>query len=166
MSSTIYLEATVVVSPCGKYRYHLGRKWDATLPRMTFLMLNPSTATGEKDDPTIRKCVGFATRAGCGGIDVVNVAAFRATDPIVLYTAMQSKVDVVGPQNDEYVRQFLTANQLRVAAWGGQDVRAFHAGSRAFLTLFTPILCLGRTKLGQPRHPLMISYGTALERYL
>src|SRR5437868_12651695 len=71
---------SAVISPCGKFRYRLTRQWGegAALP---FVMLNPSTADAEQDDPTIRKCVGFAKRMGYDGIEVVNLYAYRATKP-------------------------------------------------------------------------------------
>lgn len=160
-----YRDATAVISPCGRYRYHLGRTWNPALPRVTFLMLNPSTASDGVDDPTIRKCVGFATRWGCGGIDVVNLAAYRATDPIALYTARQSKIDVVGPENATYVQTFLAANTVRVAAWGAQHVAMFPASGSDYLGPFAPVQCLGRTRDGHPRHPLVLPYLTPLEKF-
>lgn len=50
----------------GNYRYLLGRKWDENLQQVTFLMLNPSTADHEQDDPTLRKCINFAKFWGYG----------------------------------------------------------------------------------------------------
>ena len=70
-----------VISDCKRYRYRLWRIWNGSQSRLVFVMLNPSTADGEQDDPTIRKCVGFAERLGYGGIEVVNLFAWRATDP-------------------------------------------------------------------------------------
>ncbi len=163
----VYTESSAVISTCGKYRYHLSRTWaPSRLPRVTFLMLNPSIASGLIDDPTIRKCVGFARRMGYGGIDVVNVAAYRATDPIVLYTAQQSGIDVVGPENAQYVGELLNANGLTIAAWGAQRVTPFPAGSEAYLRKFKPVHCLGRTKDNHPRHPLMLPYNTPLEVFV
>ena len=55
-----------IISACGQYRYHLWRRWDELLPTMVWVMLNPSTADATEDDPTIRRCIGFAKREGCG----------------------------------------------------------------------------------------------------
>jgi hypothetical protein len=72
---------SAVISPCGLYRYRLTRTWDAVRWSAAFVMLNPSTADAVDDDPTIKRCVGFAKRWGCGGIVVANLFAFRSADP-------------------------------------------------------------------------------------
>lgn len=82
-----------VISDDGRYRYRLWRTWAPELPRMAWIMLNPSTADAEVDDPTIRRCVGFAKREGCGGIEVVNLYAYRSTDPSVLGTVDEKHGD-------------------------------------------------------------------------
>lgn len=156
-----------VVSACGRYRYHLWRQW-AEGPAALWVMLNPSTADASADDPTIRKCVGFARRWGCGRIDVVNLFALRATDPHEL-TRVQ---DPVGPRNAAALRDVLRGRgeSLLIAAWGaGSRVRGKALESRArrfrdevgHLRFF----CLGTTKGGQPRHPLMPAYSTPLQRW-
>lgn len=151
------------LSPDGLYRYYLGRHWgdDIGDPTLAFIMLNPSTADGIEDDPTIRKCVGFARRLGYVGIVVHNLYAYRATDPADLRRALRSGVDVVGPETNNRLNVLMKA-RLRtgngvVAAWGAHapnsrvnEVLAMR-GSRA--------LChLGLTSKGVPRHPLMLGY--------
>lgn len=71
----------------GAYRYRLWRCWQPTLGSVLWIMLNPSTATEAEDDPTIRRCVSFADTWGFGGIDVVNLFAYRATSPLVMMSA-------------------------------------------------------------------------------
>jgi hypothetical protein len=68
----------------GDYRYKLTRVWDAALSTLTFVLLNPSTADAVQVDPTLRRCMAFARREGYGGLDVVNLYAFRTKDPKVL----------------------------------------------------------------------------------
>lgn len=65
----------------GDYRYRLTRVWDPTLPTITFVLLNPSTADAEHLDPTLRRCVGFAKRDGFGGMVILNLYAFRSPSP-------------------------------------------------------------------------------------
>ncbi|MDB5297796.1 MAG: hypothetical protein JWO31_3779 [Phycisphaerales bacterium] len=77
----LFTRAAAVLSPCERYRYVLHRWWDESKPAVCWLMLNPSTADAATDDPTIRKCCGFARAWGAGGIAVVNLFALRATDP-------------------------------------------------------------------------------------
>src|SRR5690349_21188818 len=83
----------------GAYRYRLDRWWDRALPPLIYIMLNPSTADAERDDATIRVCMGRAKNEGCGGIVVVNLFAYRATKP----EDMKRAADPVGPNNDWYI---------------------------------------------------------------
>ena len=76
--------STATISPCGSYRYTLTRDLGLAMkPKRPclFVMLNPSTADALMDDRTIRRCKGFATREGCTSLTVVNLFAFRATNP-------------------------------------------------------------------------------------
>src|SRR5687768_14824465 len=74
-------------SDCGTYRYNLTRLWDARLIRVCWVMLNPSTADQHEDDATIRRCIGFSRSWGAGALTVVNLFAFRATQPRDLWAA-------------------------------------------------------------------------------
>lgn len=85
------------LSGCGTFRYDLGRVWDPGNPRrVLWVMLNPSTADADVDDPAIRRCVAFSKREGAGGLTVTNLFAFRASNPAALVDAS----DPVGPEND------------------------------------------------------------------
>lgn len=156
------------VSDCGRYRSLLWRGWcdesdHVTLP-MVFVMLNPSTADGREDDPTIRKCIGFARRHGATGIVVANLVSWRATDPRELYRAHE---------RGEPVFRELDGKGMQIASWFGPAVFAWGSGFRPWMqpaqelaeTFFHSALCLGRTKDGQPRHPLMLPYSTQLETW-
>lgn len=157
------------ISPCGTYRYRLWRHWGDSYRRLTFVMLNPSTADAKDDDPTIRKCMGFARRLGYSGISIVNLFALRATDPRELTKAE----DPVGPENDETLRTALATAHRFVVAWGASTKakKVFQPRRDWFVEECRPLiddgraLCLGTTKSGEPRHPLMLSYDTSLERW-
>jgi hypothetical protein len=88
-----------------RHRYLLTRIWDKATPPVCFIMLNPSTADHHRDDPTIKRCMGFARRWGHGGIQVVNLFAYRATDPKELY--MLGYSEAVGPFNQRYIAEAL-----------------------------------------------------------
>ena len=154
-----------VLSRCGKYRYLLTRVWDADLPAMVFVMLNPSTADDLTDDPTIRRCVSFAKREGCGSIEVVNLFAFRSTDPYKLYKL--TRAEAVGPQNDRAIEHAAYRRARRggliIAAWGAHGGVHERAGQVASTLRSFGALCLGKTKEGHPRHPLYLSGRTRLE---
>lgn len=151
---------SAIISADGLYRYLLVRQWKAGR-FATFVMLNPSTADGSVDDPTIRRCVGFARSWGCAGIKVLNLYAYRATSPSELWTA----TDPVGPLNDGYLREHcITANALGwpvVVAWGN-NARPERVNEFAGLPGTEALHCLGTTKAGSPRHPLYIRADTEL----
>jgi hypothetical protein len=93
------IRSGAVISDCQQYRYSLTRVWAENAPRACFIMLNPSIADATINDPTIRRCIGFAIEMGCGSLEVVNLFAFRATDP----KAMKQADDPIGPENDRYL---------------------------------------------------------------
>ncbi|APG06555.1 hypothetical protein BJI69_14145 [Luteibacter rhizovicinus DSM 16549] len=156
------VDKTAVISPCGRYRYVLTRTWDYTLPVLVFCMLNPSTADASEDDPTIRRCMGFARRENCGGIAVVNIFAWRATDPSELPDDMAM---AAGPDNSRHLDEVLKDRRV-VAAWGA-NATASRMITSTFLgglrTAATSVHCLGRTKSGAPRHPLYVRGDALLE---
>ena len=134
-----------------RYRYRLWRRWDRSRPVVAFVMLNPSTADARRDDPTIRRCMGFAERWGYGGIEVVNLFGLRASDPRTLRAAR----DPVGPRNDTHLRRAVRRARLVVAAWGAD--RAARSRERALSGRLSPrARCLGTTRSGAPRHPLYL----------
>ena len=95
-----------------RYRYRLWRRWDRSRAVVAFVMLNPSTADAMHDDPTIRRCVGFARAWGFGGVDVVNLFALRATDT----RALRKAADPIGPANDRHLRRAVRSAGLIVLA--------------------------------------------------
>jgi hypothetical protein len=145
------------IDESGLYRYRLERVWSPLIPRRCcFIMLNPSTADGTVDDPTIRRCIGFAKAWGFGAMSVVNLFALRATYPAQLDTAQ----DPVGPDNDEHIMMETSRKdcELVIAAWGAvggnwpdrcKEVETI-TGRNGGLS------CLGLTKDGYPRHPLYL----------
>jgi len=144
----------------GAYRYDLARYWGDGIvdaKRARFVMLNPSTADAELDDPTIRRCIGFAKREGCDCLTVVNLYAYRATNPRAMLTAD----DPVGSRNDHFLRAEIMGSVIfggpLIVAWGanaGADrVEAFR---RMVREEDATAYALGITKAGQPKHPLYL----------
>lgn len=156
---------TAHVSDDGLYRYNLTRMWGDASTVVTWIMLNPSTADALVDDPTIRKCVGFARRWGCGGIQVVNLFAWRATEPAELAAC----TDPVGPSNRAAIKYATLPPRLVVAAWGASLPRYWSArpGNVVADLRSRGIVLhhLGLTKAGHPRHPLILPYATPLQRW-
>ena len=150
------------ISDCGNYRYRLERRWSAR-PLLSYIMLNPSTADGNADDPTIRRCMGFARREGAGGIVVGNLYAFRATNPRVLLLAS----DPVGPENLQAIRR-IAADAMQtgmpiVAAWGAGMNGAAVWVMNVIRDSGATVKCLGVTADGSPRHPLYVKSAQPLE---
>lgn len=121
-----YLENDAVLSDCGKYRYLLRRTWDHGQPRALLIMLNPSTADAKVDDATIRSCVRLLSGQGFGSMEVVNVYAYRATNPAVL--AKQS--DPFGERNQAIVEAAIHRCDVVICAWGAYQ-RVDCRGSQA-----------------------------------
>ncbi len=160
--------SAAVLSGCGAYRYLLTRTWDDRPPAV-FVMHNPSTADGLNDDPTIRRCIGFAKRETCGGLIVVNAYAARATNP----QALADLPDPYGPDNLEVLLAVLRAaardRLLAIAAWGCMYVRAGGDYPRVLGQVIAStgvtLSCLGVTAAGHPRHPLYLSKRNRLIPY-
>lgn len=144
-----------VYSDCERYRYLLTRIWGEG-PRALFVMLNPSTATEVQNDPTVERCERRARALGCGGFRVTNIFAFRATDPKV----MREQADPVGQDNDAAIVGSAVWAQTVICAWGNHGLHMNRGAQVRGLLRQTgvPLLHLGLTSHGQPRHPLYISY--------
>ena len=124
-----------------------------------FIGLNPSTADETVDDPTIRRCIGFAKAWGYGGIYMLNAYAFRATNP----KDMKAAADPIGPGNDEAFGYYRSKVGLIVAAWGAHcDPERARKVCQA---VGRPVECLGLTAAGAPKHPLYLKATTPRQRY-
>lgn len=144
-----------VLSPCGLYRYRLLRVWDDSLPLCAFVMLNPSTADATSDDPTVRRCIGYARAWGCGSLVVVNLFAFRATSP----DDMMAAADPVGPDNDRHIEAATGRCHHVVVAWGNHGSFKSRGAEVRFLLRHRRLNHLGLTRTGQPKHPLYLRAG-------
>jgi hypothetical protein len=120
-------------------------------------MLNPSTADALMDDPTIRRCMGFARRWGFSAVSVRNLFAFRATKPKDLLTALDP---TGGGRGDMELRTAGTAD-MTVVAWGAHV--PLNRDHQALRMIDGMLHCLGKTKHGHPRHPLYVRAGHPLE---
>lgn len=150
------------ISDDGLYRYNLVRdKGDTNSQAVLFIMLNPSVADHQIDDSTIRRCLGFADRLACDYMEVVNLFAFRATDP----KDMKAAEDPVGPDNDAVIREALEEADVVICAWGAHG--SYQGRDKVVLDIVREMghvpCSLGElTKGGQPRHPLYLKGDTPL----
>lgn len=144
------------LSKDGLYRYTLERTFDPVEPSdliagtCAFIMLNPSTADAELDDPTIRRCIGYAKAWNFRRLLVGNLFAYRATDPKELLGAE----DPVGPLNDRWLEVIRKEAQVVVCAWGAHKLAPRRA--RQVLGGVAGLSALKVTASGQPGHPLYL----------
>lgn len=156
-----------------KHRFDLWRIWDDTLPPFIVIGLNPSTADEKQDDPTIKRCISFAKREGCGSLLMLNLFSYRATNPKDL-----KGVDYMELTRDSYNNTWVRMEVKRqwnrfgskikvVCAWGDQGKLSEGQG-RCFRILLGDysLQCLGHTAKGFPRHPLYLPANARLEAWL
>lgn len=167
-----YLASDAVISEDGLYRYVLNRRWSDG-PVMPWICLNPSTADHRVDDPSVRRMCGFARREGCGGICVLNEYALRSPNPDALRDAAEvAGIDPAGPENDKWLAGLGELAEIAaayeelvipaVAAWGAHPLAAARAPRVLELIAPLPLVCLGVTRSGAPRHPLYVRSSTPL----
>lgn len=148
-------EAGANISHCTKYRHHLTRRVNSLNDRvLTFIMLNPSKADAEVNDPTIRRCIGFCERLGYGILLVVNLFDYRATNPDELKTVPNP----CSEKNMDFIREAAVLSDKVICAWGGdgsylnQDERVLRMLANEKIALYA----LDVTKKGNPKHPLYL----------
>lgn len=156
-----------IFSPCRKYRYTLWRDWQFDLFQATdsdqlrrrtqyvqFIGLNPSTADETKDDPTIRRCIGFAKAWGYGALCMTNMFAFRATDPAV----MKQQENPVGEHNHSTLLKCASKAGIVIAAWGTHGTFRNHDLNvkQWMSSIGVQLYHLGLSKDGHPKHPLYL----------
>lgn len=151
-------DSEAVYSDCERYRYSLTRVWQANGRRLLYIMLNPSKATELANDPTIERCERRARRLGYGAFRVANLFALRETSPAQLKRAKRP----VGPENEAQMRVALDWADDVLCAWGmhGALDRQDAALSPMMVASGKPLLALGITRDGHPRHPLYVPYDT------
>lgn len=156
------VRASAVFSPNRRYRYHLWREWDPWRPRCAFVMLNPSSADETVNDPTVERCERRARAWGYGALDVVNLFAYRSTDP----QALTQVEDPFGPENDAAILAVARAAALVVCAWGACGIWHGRADAVRRLLAGVPLYCL-RTNAatGTPTHPLYVPYNETPKPY-
>lgn len=158
---------SAVISPCGQYRYRLEREIGLSGPTYAFFGVNPSTADATVDDATVRKWIGFTTRWGAKRFIVGNVFAYRATDVGELARVEDPFGDDVGDHTTEIINE----SDILVPCWGNVSKVppklqfAFDVLLDALVSSGKPVMHFGLTKSGDPKHPLMLSYGTPLQPF-
>jgi hypothetical protein len=172
------MQGAAALSACGRYRWWLERVWEPGAPRLLFVGLNPSGADARRDDPTLRRLLGFARGWGYGALEVVNLFSRRCSSPALLHRC----ADPVGNETDAWIvcraAAVLAAARPGPAAppgagaagwdpliWLGWGNGGTLAGRERLVgallekviveaRVAAPLAVIGWTAAGQPRHPL------------
>lgn len=156
---------SAVISDCGTYRYRLSRRGDLFSVReskLLYILVNPSTADHEVDDPTITRCTSFAKGFGFNGFSVANLYALRATDPEDLWKTN----DPVGPENDQHLLDMAQAADTIICGWGEEaKIERVREVCHLLKDHNQKFRCLVRNKSGMPRHPLYVKGDQQLEAW-
>lgn len=162
-----YREASAVMSSDNRHRYTLSRAWAPGGMRAIVVGHNPSTADADKDDQTIRRLTQLLRDAGYSGFTIVNLFAFRATDP----QSLIGERDPFGRENDQHIWLAMTGAPAVIVAWGGKSPLEEEAEMQRGYILrraernLSPVLCFGKTKDGAPRHPSRLPRTAKLEPF-
>lgn len=157
---------SAIISDCGKYRYRLERTVALQGITVAWFGINPSTANGDMDDATIRKMVGFSRKLGAKTMIVGNCIPFRATDVSKIGKCSEEAMLL----NYHHCAEIIRDSAVVIPCWGAIRKVAPHLRGAVVVTKMqiveshTQVLCLGTTKCGNPKHPLMLGYNTPFER--
>ena len=146
-----------IISQDNKYRYQLSRIWNEEKPQILFIMLNPSTADADVDDPTIRRVVNFAKSWGYGGVFVGNLYAFRSTDP----KKLRNTYDPIGEDNTQHIKYLIGLTERIIYAWGNNKKEP-----EWLRDLVDTPYCIDISKKGIPKHPLYLKKELEPKLYL
>ncbi len=140
-------------SPDRQFRYTLWREVNNLFGSgyVMFIGLNPSIADETKDDPTIRRCIGFAKSWGYSALCMTNLFAFRATDP----ESMKKQANPVGVDNNYWLKECAKEAGIIIAAWGNHG--KYIGRDKQITQMFQNLYCLGITNIGAPKHPLYLA---------
>jgi hypothetical protein len=153
-----------VFSPCRSYRYTLIHRWEELFPTkaVAWIGLNPSTAQEDRLDPTLRRIKSFSAAWGFNAFCMLNLFAFRATDPQV----MKCAADPIGQENDRWIVELCGQVQMVIACWG---VHGGYLGRAELVAARIPeskLCCLRLTKRMAPAHPLYVPSHITPKRYV
>lgn len=166
------LWGSIAVEP--QHRYMLWRVWDDRLGQhpLLWIMLNPSTATHDRNDPTIRRCIEWSKRWGFGGLVVVNAYGYCATHPKRLLETparvgelndrvLQATLAMVAVDNDA-----MPAHRV-IVAWGANiESSRERELKRMFVDADCRAFCFGRSRGGHPLHPVRLAYNKELQPWI
>jgi hypothetical protein len=146
------LERMAVISRCERYRYALMRAWSDGPRRVMFVGLNPSTADGMVEDPTLRRCIGFARAWGYDGLWMANLYGLRSPKP----RALRLVDDPIGPTTDHWLAHMRERSDLVVACWGADPMATPERVAAVRAIVGDELHAIRVTKTRRPEHPLYL----------
>lgn len=156
-----------VISDDGKFRYSLLRAWRLADPFLLVVMLNPSTADAQADDPTITRLLARADAEGFNGFVVCNLYAYRATHPTVLEQRWANAQEIIGPENNRTIAACAAHCSQALVAWGSHPLvrKREQTVLNILYSRFPRLVMIDKTKDGYPRHPLHVGYDVRFQSY-
>lgn len=158
------MQKDAIIDTTEKYRYLLTRKRGSWNRRVNFIMLNPSTADANLDDPTIKSCLRIAQNHWFDGLKVTNLFAYRETSPKKLIDN-SGNVDIIWWKNNEYLEKTASESEkVILARWNhgmllGRNIQVLS------ILKDRPLYCLSVTSQRQPKHPLYVKGNAELILY-
>ena len=146
-----------------RFRYALWRRWEKTGDNLLFIGLDPSTANNLRDDPTIRRLIGFAKSWGFGGLFAGNLFSIVSADPAILFLSQSQELP--GGPNDTAIKRMRELSTMALVAWGEWGINAGTRPSEVLSLIGEPVYCLKVNQSGEPTHPLYLPSDTKLMRY-
>lgn len=125
--------------------------------------LNPSTATPNDLDPTVKRVRKLPSLAGYDSFIMLNAYPQRATDPGELHPSADPDLQL---ENARVIADTIAGRELTVwAAWGGKiELRQYLLPALAHIIGLPELRkCTWKrrgelTEAGHPRHPLCVAY--------
>jgi hypothetical protein len=155
----LFIESDAAFSTCRKYRYALWRIWDKQKPLVMFIGLNPSTASEDRPDPTIRSVRRISQNNGYGGFYMMNCFPFVSTDPQALRDFGNTAI------NDHWLFKISMLCKDIVFAWGNFKIVSDLNRDIELKKMFPVAYCLGKNSNGSPKHPLFLKGSTKLIKH-
>ena len=138
-----------------KHRYELSRHWDLSKSDILFIMLNPSIANEDIDDPTIKRLISFTREFKHGGFFVANLFTYITPYSKTLDTSIG-----LTKLNLKTIKNLVNKVDEVIYAWGNSIKEP-----QELKNLVKNPKCFGKNLNGTPKHPLYLSSNSKLIKF-
>lgn len=137
-----------------RYRYVLRWPTGVDNDRVALgIFANPSTATPDSLDPTLKRWANYCRLWGYGWSVTCNVMAWRSTDPNLVPIGRKA----IGENNDSTIVSVAKNAEIVVCGWGNLDQGRGADVIRMLGAVGVTPCALKVNKNGNPTHPLYLS---------